>query len=108
MDYTKLTIHNSLPVPIKIHNEYKNDYECICKYCSNPKKYVKEWDGYSYLYNSCLLCKKRVWYYHQVCSLYGKRSPYVVCFYCRIPYYDQGLSNGEIYKIAKTKINMNR
>lgn len=117
MDHKELTTHNLLPVPIKIKREkyysimsydYDNDYECICKYCSNPNKYVTEWDGYSYLYNYCMLCDKRVWYWHQVCSLYGRRSPYVVCFYCRIPFYDKGLSNGEIYKIAKYKnLNIN-
>ena len=112
MDYKELTIHNSLPIPIRIRDEkcYDNrnkldyDYECICKYCSNPNKYVTEYDGYSYLWNRCILCNKRVWYWHQVCSLYGRRrSPSVVCFYCRIPFYNRGLSNGEIYKIAKEK-----
>ena len=104
MDYKGLAVHNLLQIPIKIKQENDNmsyDYECICKYCSDPKKYVTEWDGYSYLWNSCMLCNKRVWYWHQVCSLYGRRSPCVVCFYCRIPFYDKGLSNGEIYKIAK-------
>jgi hypothetical protein len=108
MNYEKLKIHNSLPVPIKIHDRYCKDnldydYECICKYCSNPNKYVTEWDGYSYIWNKCMLCNKRVWYWHQVCSLYGRRSPYIVCFYCRIPFYNVGLKNGEIYKIAKNQ-----
>ncbi len=114
MIYNELSIHNSLPIPIKVINENSYDskknvnheYECICKYCSNPNIYVTERDGYSYLWNSCMLCNKRVWYWHQICSLYGRRSPYVVCFYCRIPYYDRGLSNGEIYKIAKNKTNI--
>ena len=89
----------SIPIPIKINN--KGCYECICKYCSDPNKYVTEYDGYSYLWNKCLMCHTKVWYWHQVCSLYGKRSPYVVCFYCRIPFYEKGCNNGEIYKIAK-------
>ena len=99
MDYTKLKIHNKLPIPIRIQNDKYGmsnlDYE-----------YVTEWDGYSYLWNSCMLCNKHVWYWHQVCSLYGRRSPYIVCFYCRIPFYDIGLKNGEIYKIAKLKIGV--
>ena len=93
-----------IPIPIKIHSDYKDCYDCICKYCSNPNKYVTEWDGYSYLWNKCLMCNTKVWYWHQVCSLYGKRSPYVVCFYCRIPFYEKGCSNSEIYKIAKNRI----
>ena len=95
---------NLLPIPIKSINN--KDYECICKYCSNPNKYVTKWDGCSYLWNNCMLCNKHVWYWHQVCSLYGRRSPYVVCFYCRIPFYNMGLKNGEIYKIAKLKIGV--
>ena len=63
----------SIPIPIKIND--KGIYECICKYCSDPNKYVTEYDGCSYLWNNCMLCNKRVWYWHQVCSLYGKRSP---------------------------------
>lgn len=98
MNYEDLKIHNNLPVPIRIQN---NDYECVCKYCSNPNKYVTKWDGCSYLWNTCILCRKHVWYWHQVCSLYGRRSPDLVCFYCRIPFYNNGLNNGEIYKIAK-------
>jgi len=110
MNYLEVKTYNNLSVPIKIRDEkcygYNRfnldyDYECICKYCSNPNKYVTEWDGYSYLWNKCLLCNKNVWYWHKVCSLYGRRSPYVVCFYCRIPFYGKGLSNGQIYKIAK-------
>ena len=66
----------SIPIPIKIND--KGIYECICKYCSDPNKYVTEYDGYSYLWNKCLMCQTKVWYWHQVCSLYGKRSPYVV------------------------------
>ena len=87
MDYKELFTHNSLPVPIRNKKCYGNrnaldyDYECICKYCSHPNKYVTELDGYSYLWSSCMLCKKHVWYWHQVCSLYGRRSPYLVCFY---------------------------
>ncbi len=46
MDYEKLKIHNNLPIPIRIHNDKYGrcnlDYECICKYCSNPNKYVTE------------------------------------------------------------------
>ena len=52
----------------------------------------------------CLLCDKKVWYYHQVCSLYGRRNPYLVCFYCRIPFYEKGIKTGEIYRLAKRKI----
>jgi hypothetical protein len=113
MNNKELLTHNSLPIPIREKTYYDNymyksnyDYECICKYCSNPNKYVINHDGYSYLWNKCILCDKRVWYWHQVCSLYGRRSPYIVCFYCRIPFYDKGLSNGEIYKIAKEKIGI--
>ncbi len=112
MDYENLKLHNKLPIPIRIriqNDKYCRgnlDYECICKYCSNPNKYVTEWDGSSYLWNNCMLCNKHVWYWHQVCSLYGRRSPYVVCFYCRIPFYNMGLKNGEIYKIAKLKIGV--
>ncbi len=104
MNYENL-IHNNLPLPIRKKNiSISNyDYECMCKYCSNPNKYVSERDGYSYLWNKCMLCNKRVWYWHQVCSLYGRRSPDLVCFYCRIPFYDNGLKNGEIYKIAKNR-----
>ena len=111
MNYTELTIHNSLPVPIKIQkdkfynimtNKYDYAYECICKYCSNANKYLTERGSYYYYWSICDLCKKRVWYWPQVCSLYGRRKPKLVCFYCRIPFYDKGLSNGEIYKIVKS------
>ena len=110
MDYKELKIYNDLPIPIRdkqFYDKYKYnleyDYECICKYCSNSNKYVTNCDGYSYLWNKCMLCNKRVWYWHQVCSLYGRRSPDLVCFYCRIPFYDNKLKNGEIYKIAKNQ-----
>ena len=76
----------SIPILIRQNKEHKEDYECICKYCQKPEKYVSEWDGYFYLYNYCMCCNKKVWYWHQVCSLYGRRSPFVVCFYCRIPF----------------------
>jgi hypothetical protein len=60
MDYENLKMHNGLPIPIRIQNDKycrRNlDYECICKYCSNPNKYISEWDGYSYLWNNCMLC----------------------------------------------------
>ena len=109
MDYNVVKIYNSRPVPIKIMDEkcYGSNlnYECICKYCSNPNKYVSEINSYSYIWNKCILCNMQVWYWHQVCSLYGRRSPDLVCFYCRIPYYDNGFKNGEIYKIAKKGIN---
>ena len=98
MDYT-------IPIPIKKHDDYDNDYDCICKYCNNPQKYITKWDGYSYLWNKCLICDKKVWYWHQNCSLYGKRSPYLVCFYCRIPFYEKGMKNGEIYTTTKHKQN---
>lgn len=90
----------SIPFPIKKSERWKDNYECICKYCSDPERYVTEWDGYSYLYNKCLICRTNVWYWHQVCSLYGRRSPYLVCFYCRIPFYENGMKNGEIYREA--------
>jgi hypothetical protein len=54
----------------------------------------------------CLLCDKKVWYYHQVCSLYGRRNPYLVCFNCRIPFYEKGIKTGEIYRLAKRKIGV--
>lgn len=92
----------SIPIPIRNHCTWKEDYECLCKYCTNYKKYVTEWDGYSFLYNKCMICKKNVWYWHQVCSLYGRRSPYLVCFYCRIPFYEKNIKTGEIYRIAKS------
>ena len=95
---------NLLPIPIKSINN--KDYECICKYCSNPEKYITDWDGYSYLWNMCLLCNKKVWYYHQICSLYGRRNPYLVCFNCRIPFYEKGIKTGEIYRLAKRKIGV--
>lgn len=108
MNYEGLEKHNNLPVPIRIHRDElmkrRLDYECICKYCKDPNIYVSNWDGYSYVWDMCMLCDKRVWYYHQVCSLYGRRSPYIVCFYCRIPFYDMGLKNGHIYNIAKKRI----
>ena len=72
--------------------------------CSNPKKYITDCDGYSYLWTMCLLCDKKVWYYKQVCSLYGRRNPYLVCFNCRIPFYEKGIKTGEIYRLAKRKI----
>lgn len=92
----------SIPFPIKINET--DDYVCICKYCSDSNKYVTIWDGYSYLWNKCLICNTKVWYWPQICSLYGRRSPYVVCFYCRISFYKKGCSNGEIYKIAKNRV----
>ena len=36
----------SIPILIKIHSDYKEDYDCICKYCSNPNKYVTECKRY--------------------------------------------------------------
>ena len=54
--------------------------------------------------NKCLICNTKVLYWHQVCSLYGKRSPYAICFYCRIPFYENCCSNDKIYKIAKNRI----
>ena len=51
-------MNNLLPIPIKSINN--KDYECICKYCSNPKIYIADWDSYSYLWNMCLLCNKKV------------------------------------------------
>jgi hypothetical protein len=94
-------MNNLLPIPIKSINN--NAYECVCKYCSNPEKYITDWDGSSYLWTICLLCDKKVWYYHQVCSLYGRRNPYLVCFNCRVPFYEKGIKAGEIYRIAKRK-----
>ena len=64
----------SIPIPIKIHSDYKEDYDCICKYCSNPNKYVTEWEGYSYLWNNCLMCNTRVWYW-----VLGIGIKFVVC-----------------------------
>ena len=94
-------------IKIPIIESDDNSYKCICKYCSNPNRYLKYYDGYSYLYNYCLLCKAIIWYYHQICSLYGRRSPYVVCFNCRIPYYEKGYTNGQIYTIAKQSVQKN-
>lgn len=99
--------HKSLPMPITICKRYTTDknveYECICKHCVNPQ--IEYWDGCSELYNKCLICNTSVWYYPDVCTLYGRRSSYVVCFFCRIPYYDKGIKNGEIYKIGIEKWN---
>ena len=50
----------SIPIPTR---QNKEDYECICKYCQNREKYVTEWDGYSYLYNYCMICDKKVGYF---------------------------------------------
>lgn len=90
----------SIPIPIRNHTKYNDDYECLCKDCKDPEKYVKNWDGYSYLWSGCKLCKKRVWYYPEACSLYGRRY-FLICFNCRIPYYEKGMSSGEIHKIIK-------
>lgn len=89
----------NIPIPIK--KDINGDYICKCKYCSNPKLYITQWDGYSFLYNYCVLCKNRIFYYHQICSLYGRRLPCLVCFNCRIPYYEKGMNNREIHKMAK-------
>jgi hypothetical protein len=102
----------NIKIPIK---KKDNDYECICKYCINPTKYLshyieldknnnnidkntKYYDMYSYSFAYCKSCKKRIWHYYQICSLYSRRD-FLICFNCRIPYYEQGLTNGQIYKL---------
>ena len=70
------------------------------------KKYITDWDGSSYFWTMCLLCNTKVWHYHQVCSLYGRRNPYLVCFNCRIPFYEKRIKAGEIYRLPKHKIGV--
>lgn len=94
---------DTLPVPIRDHPKYENDFECICKCCRSPKKYLKVWDGYSCLWNRCMLCQARVWYYPRICTLYGKRSPELVCFHCRVPFYARGQSSGDAYRHARAQ-----
>lgn len=95
----------NIPIPIRIYKrwDYK-DFECICKYCSHPEQYITEWDGYSHLWKRCVVCETRVWHYHQICSLYSRRT-LLVCFYCRVPFYKQGIRNGELHKIVKSRLN---
>lgn len=100
----------SLPIPIRKHNYWKDDYQCICKFCSNVDYWLEiwdiPWDNYSSNgYNCCLLCNKKVWYCAQICSLYGKRSG-LVCFYCRIPYWNKGLTNGQIHKLYYERLEL--
>ncbi len=101
IDLTNRT-HNSLPIPVKIDSKFttynKTHYECACKRCISPN--LKCWDHCAYIWNSCLICETPVWYYPEVCSLYGKRSPFIVCFLCRIPHYDRGMTNGQIHKLG--------
>jgi len=95
------TTHNSLPIPIRIRRDKYGrdlgDWECICKGCQKD----------SHIWNMCLLCNQRVWFSRHKCSLYAYRSPYLVCFNCRMPFYDKGMTNGEIYRMAKLNREMN-
>lgn len=62
----------SIPIPIRAHSRYIGDYECICKCCSQPNKYINEWDGYSYIYSICSVCHTRVWHFRHICTLVYK------------------------------------
>lgn len=80
----------SIPIPIRKHLEYKGEFECICKRCKKAPK----------LWNICSLCRKKVWFSDETCNLYSttyfSKNDHMICFYCRIQYYEQGMSNGEI------------
>lgn len=96
----------SIHIPIREHSRYKGDFECTCKHCTDPKKYVKEWNGYSYIYSICALCDNRVWHYMHDCTLYGIERDFTICFYCRIPFYEKNMTNSKMNKEIKIKKNL--
>jgi hypothetical protein len=59
----------------------------------------------THIFGMCVYCViKKYGIIYQICSLYGRKKPYLVCFNCRIPFYEKKIKTGEIYKLTKRKI----
>ena len=90
----------SIPIPIReiTSGIAKGDLECLCKSCKPAITYDHM---HCWVWHICWLCKKRVWFNVAKCTLYSWRiGKAMICFNCRIPYYEQGMSNGDIYRMV--------
>jgi hypothetical protein len=85
---------DTLPIPIMRKDD--GDYECLCKNCKPSITYDHL---HCWLWTMCNICKKRVWHNCARCTLYAWRKPQMICFYCRYPYYQQGMTSGEIHRL---------
>lgn len=88
---------DTLPIPIRKSIYHIGEFECCCKGCKNGTDYLHCW-----IWSVCDICKKAVWFNSSSCTLYAWRiSKGMICFNCRIPYYKQNITTGEIYKIVQ-------
>ena len=85
---------NGLIIPFRKSRKHPEEYECRCKNCRPRYTYDHM---HCWTIKQCCGCGKKVWYNCEKCSLYSRRE-YLVCFDCRLPYYKEGLTNGEIYR----------
>jgi hypothetical protein len=92
-------IYDKLPKPIKKYED--GDMRCFCKRCC---KNITCDHLHCWVWSICDICKKKIWFNcHRKygCTLYAWRLPALICFNCRIPYYEKGFSTGDIYKLKK-------
>lgn len=73
-----------------------NEYKCICKKCNSlyQTDYL-----HNYVYWKCNICNNKIWFNCIDCLLYSRRLPKIICFNCRLPYYEQHMSSGDIHRL---------
>lgn len=89
-------INNEDELPIPIKKRDNGEYKCCCKNC---KPYFTYDHLHCWLWTPCNICNIKVWHNCQTCTLYAWRKPNLICFYCRHPYYQKGMSSGEIHRL---------
>lgn len=82
-------------IPIKKSDRYEDEYECCCKHCNHTYTYDHM---HCWCWNVCDICHRKIWFNIETCTLYSRRRD-IICFYCRQPYYQKGLSSGDIHRL---------
>ena len=83
----------NLPHPLQPSHTYLGEFECICKGCRNESDHMHSW-----IWSCCDICHNRIWFNMRDCTLYAWRYPKLICFNCRLPYYEKGISSGDIHR----------
>ncbi len=99
MNSHKYLFNSKLKHPIERHPQYLDEYNCICRGCRTKYDHL-----HCYVWNICKVCKKKIWYNCAKCTLYSWRgAEKLICFNCRLPYYEKNMTMADIIDIVFKK-----
>lgn len=88
----------SFPIPGLIGIGDTQQY-CKCTKCTG----TTEDHLHCYVWNMCQVCSRKTWFNLMTCKLYSRRwmarNPKLICFTCRWPLHQFGMSSGDIHRL---------